>query len=72
MSERPINSGDWRKVRAYIDARIRLQQSRLERHDMTNEETALTRGRITELRTLIAWGEPESDGDEALLEMQNY
>ena len=63
MSQPPLNSTDWRKVRAFIDERIAQTQRQLESPHHDAAATAMLRGRIAELRGLIAWGEPRSDVD---------
>lgn len=72
MSRCPINPGDWRNVRAQIDARIEESRRRLEVLTTGDAETAHLRGRIAELRALIAWGEPSDVDVTALSETPGY
>lgn len=72
MSQPPLNSGDWRKVREIIDQRIALHQLSLESSNHDALATAMLRGRIRELRDLIAWGEPRSAPVENLAKLHGY
>lgn len=62
MSTPPLAQSDWRKVRKHVDARIAELHGQLERLDLDERASAIARGRIAELRGLIAWGEPSDDG----------
>lgn len=67
----PLAQADWRKVRAHADARIAEHQRRLETN-LSEADTAMLRGRIAELRALIAWGEPADTDAEPLAAPVGY
>jgi hypothetical protein len=71
MSSPPLSHGDWRKVRAFIDGRAIQLRARLETN-LDPAETAHVRGRLAELRELIAWGEPKQVDASALTMSVEY
>ena len=56
LNENDLKSGVWNKLKLYAEARIRTLQKLLET-DLGEAKTANTRGRIAELRKMLATGE---------------
>lgn len=54
MKRSDFDSSVWLAIKAEVESRLEEHCKALERHDMTPETTQLTRGRISELRHLLA------------------